>query len=612
VRAPVASAPRTFISPQLASLVTEPPDGKEWVFELKYDGYRLQGALRNGKAALLTRRGLDWSHRFPAVQKAVAALKAKSAIIDGEVVVLDNNGRTSFRMLQRFLQEESPAPLSYFVFDLLKLDGVDWRERPLAERRAALKKLLGRPSKTSVIRLSEILPGTGQRLMDAACGAGFEGVIGKRLDAEYESGRSRSWVKVKCGQRQELVVVGYTLPRGSRSGIGALLLAVHTEKGSKALRYAGAVGTGFSHEVLRALRQALDSIRTEHPPFPGGETPPLAPRGARWVRPRLLAEVAFTEWTADGLLRHPSFQGLREDKAARDIIQEAPVEGSSVAGITISHATRVVYPKDDITKIEVAEHMERVAKLMLPHVAGRPLSFLRCPEGIAKECFFQKHVGKGIGDAVDQVRIKSKDGTSKEYAVVHDVKGLVSLVQFGILEVHLWGCREDAVEKPDRVVLDLDPDEGVPWATTVEAALLCRKRLTKLGLKSWTKTTGGKGIHVVVPIDRRYTWDQVRGFARDFAEDLEVEYPHDFVSGASKARRKDKIFVDWLRNGRGATWIAPWSTRARPRATVSLPLSWAALARLKKPDAATVETLRKGKLGADPWAAMLTTKQKLP
>lgn len=612
MRAPVASAPRDFVSPQLASLVTDPPSGPEWVFELKYDGYRVQAALANGTAALLTRRGLDWSRRFPSLVGAVTKLPVKRAILDGEVVVVDRGGRSSFRLLQQYLQRgdnEDEGALVFVAFDLLSLEGRDLREEPLSTRRALLKTLLGRPRKSSLVRVSEILPGGGDKLMNAACHAGFEGVIGKRLDASYESGRSRTWVKVKCGQRQEFVVVGYTLPRGSRSGIGALLLAVHATKGKRALRYAGAVGTGFSDAVLRALRVALNSMRSDEPPFPDGEAPALAPRGARWVRPRLLAEVAFTEWTEDGLLRHPSFQGLREDKVARDITQEASVE---VAGIVITNPDRVVYPADDITKLDVARHIEHVARLMLPHVAGRPLSFVRCPEGIAKECFFQKHIAKGVGDTVERVRIKSKDGTSKEYAVVRDVAGLVSLVQFGILEIHLWSCKAERIEKPDRVVFDLDPDAAVAWETTVEAALLLRKRLAKLGLKSWPKTTGGKGVHVVVPIEQHHSWDQVRAFARTFAEDLEGEYPHDFVSGASKKERKGRIFVDWLRNGRGSTWIAPWSTRARPGATVSVPMSWPKLQSLDKPDQHTIESLRAVKrLGGDPWAAMLTTRQSL-
>lgn len=612
MRAPVASAPRRFVSPQLASLVTTPPRGTGWVYEVKYDGYRVQGLLHNGKAKMLTRRGLDWSHRFPSVTASVAKLKAKAAIVDGEMVVLDREGRSSFRRLQQYLQNGSKDRLLYIVFDLLFLEGEDLRELPLSERRKRLRTLLGRQRTSSIVRLSEVLPGDTDALLSAACGAGLEGVIGKRLDASYESGRSQSWVKLKCVKRQELVVIGYTLPRGSRVGIGALLLAVHEQKGRKALRYAGAVGTGFSDTVLRALREALDAMRVDTPPFPDGETPALAPRGARWVRPRLLAEVAFTEWTADGLLRHPSFQGLREDKAARDIVKEnaSPVQ---VSGITISNADRKVYPANGLTKGDVARHFERIATRMLPHVVDRPLSFVRCPEGIATTCFFQKHVAKGVGDAVKHVRIKSKDGTPKEYAVVQDVEGLVSLVQYGILEMHLWGCRQDQIEKPDRLVLDLDPDDAVHWETTVEAALLCRTRLGKLGLKSWPKTTGGKGVHVVAPIDRRSSWDELRAFAREFAEALEVEYPHDFVSGASKAKRTGKIFVDWMRNGRGATWIAPWSTRARPGATVSVPLTWAALKTLTTPDAATIETIRTNrKTGRDPWAAMLTTRQSLP
>ena len=619
MRTPVASAPRGFVSPQLATAVKLPPDDDGWVFELKYDGYRLQAAIKGAKAALLTRRGLDWSHRFPEVANAAATLstkaKIKTAIIDGEVVVLDRNGRSSFRLLQKYMEHGSRAPMVFFVFDLLSLDGKDLRAQPLSERRAALQRLLrtARLGKDPIIRLSEILPGRGARLISAVCKSGFEGVIGKRMDASYQTGRSRTWVKVKCEQRQELVVVGYTQPRGSREGIGALLLAVHEAAGSSALRYAGAVGTGFSNQLLRDLRDVLEKKRLKRPPFPGGQLPRLAPRDARWVKPELLAEVSFTEWTADGQLRHPSFQGMREDKEARDITQEAPMDASP-AGITISNPGRVVYPDAGITKIEVARHFERVARLMLPHVAGRPLSFVRCPEGLAKECFFQKHMGKSLGDSVEQVRIESKDGTAKDYAVVHDAAGLVSLVQFGILEIHLWGCRADQVEQPDRVVFDLDPDPSVDWDTTVEAAQLIRKRLAKAGLKSWPKTTGGKGVHVVVPVDRsaKQGWDEVRDFARGFVEELAAEYPEDFVSGASKAQRKGRIFVDWLRNGRGATWIAPWSTRAREGAPVSVPVSWATLAELDEPATHTVATLRDASLGRDPWATMLTTKQKLP
>lgn len=607
MRGPVASAPRTFISPQLCTLVDEPPAGPGWVFELKYDGYRMQADLRDGKVRLLTRRGLDWTHRFTAIADALARVKARRAVIDGEVVVVERNGRSSFRMLQKYLDDGSRGDLAYFAFDLLSLDGTDLRDEPLSERRKALKRLLGRSK--GPVQLSEILPGRPDRIMAEACKSGFEGIIGKRLDAPYETGRSRTWVKVKCGQRQEFVVVGYTLPGGSRRGIGALLLAVHERKGSTRLRFAGAVGTGFTDKVLQALRELLDALRTDEPPFPGGAAPRLAPRDAVWVRPRLLAEVAFTEWTDDGRLRHPSFQGLREDKAAQDITQEAPM---AVAGVTISNPDRVVYPDVGITKVEVARHMEHVAKLMLPHVAGRPLAFVRCPEGIKGQCFFQKHPGKGIGDAVDLVRIKSKDGTPKEYAVVRDVEGLVSLVQFGILEIHLWGCRDDAIEKPDRVVFDLDPDPKVGWETTLEAAFLLRKRLTKLGLKSWPKTTGGKGVHVVVPIERRHSWDEVRAFARAFAEDLEAEYPHDFVSGASKKQRKGKIFVDWLRNGRGSTWIAPWCPRARPGAPVGVPLSWSQLEALEAPDTHSIASLRDVKrLGRDPWAGMLKARQTL-
>ncbi len=611
----------TFVQPQLATAVREPPAGDEWIFELKFDGYRIQAVFderARKPVALLTRRGLDWTARFTDVADAIATTigpHARSATLDGEVVVLDANGRSSFRALQQYLERGRTGSLVFVAFDLLSLDGRDLRDEPLDARRKALRRILGRKAKApnAKVRLSDTLDGAGERLLKAACRAGLEGLIAKRADDPYRSGRSRSWVKIKCEQRQEFVVVGFTLPRGSRAGIGALLLGVHEAKagsnGGARLRYAGAVGTGFSHRLLLDLRKRLEQRRVKTPPFPGGDEPAGAPRDARWVRPELLAEVSFTEWTDDGLLRHPSFQGMREDKAARDIQRETPM---NVAGITISSPDRVVYPELDLTKFDVARYYASIAKRMLPHVADRPLSFLRCPDGRTKQCFFQKHMGKGLDESVGKVAIKSKDGTSKDYAFVRDAAGLVALVQFGVLEFHVWGCKADNIERPDRIVFDLDPDESIEWSTTLEAAVVLRERLTALGLKSWPKTTGGKGIHIVVPIVRRSTWDDVRAFARGFAEDVESEYPHDFVSGASKASRKNKIFIDWLRNGRGATWVAPWSTRAREGATVSVPMSWKALEALGEPAFASVATVRDAPpKGADPWAAMLRSRQAL-
>ncbi len=637
MRAPVASAPRRFVQPQLATAVREAPVGEDWTFELKFDGYRIQAVYdRDGRkpVALYTRRGLDWTERFPAVAEALAETlgragkgssngdgaaargakrngrsAVRSATLDGEIVVLDDKGRSSFRLLQQYLDRGRTGALVFVAFDLLTLDGTDLRDEPLAERRATLARLLGEKARSASakVRLSDTLEGAGDRLLKAACRAGLEGLIAKRSGDPYRSGRSKSWVKVKCEQRQEFVVVGFTLPRGSRAGIGALLLGVH-EEGAR-LRYAGAVGTGFSHQLLLDLRKQLEAMRVKTPPFPGGDEPSGAPRDAHWVRPELLAEVSFTEWTDDGLLRHPSFQGMREDKEARDIQRETPMH---VAGITISSPDRVVYPELDLTKFDVARYYEGIAKRMLPHIADRPLSFLRCPDGRTKQCFFQKHMGTGLDESVGKVAIKSKDGTSKDYAYVSNAAGIVALVQFGVLEFHVWGCKRDDIEKPDRIVFDLDPDESIAWHTTLEAATVLRDRLTAVGLKSWPKTTGGKGVHVVVPIARRSTWDDVRAFARAFAEDLESEYPHDFVSGASKASRKGKIFIDWLRNGRGATWVAPWSTRAREGATVSVPMSWKALEALEAPAETTVATVKEQPpKSADPWAAMLRSRQSL-
>ncbi|HEU5219353.1 MAG TPA: DNA ligase D, partial [Gemmatimonadales bacterium] len=419
--------------------------------------------------------------------------------------------------------------------------------------------------------------------------------------------RTRSWLKTKCLNRQELIVVGYTEPKGGRVGIGALLLAVR-EKGKQTLRYAGRVGTGMNDSLLTSLRSRLAALRRPDPPV---ANPPARERaGAHWVEPRLVVEVSFTEWTRAGILRHPALVGVREDKAPREVRREDPM---NVAGIVLTHADRVLYPDRGLTKQDLARYYETIAPLMLPHVAERPLSLVRCPEGTNQACFFQKHWGARLPEAVGTVDIREVSGARKPYAVVHDAAGLVSLVQHGVLEFHPWGARADNVDAPDRIVFDLDPAPGLAWKRVREGARRLRAVLEEVELESWIKTTGGKGIHVVVPIARRSTWDEVSAFARALATRMERDEPSGYLAKASKAARTGKIFVDWLRNTRGATSVAAWSTRARPGAAISVPISWEDLDRVTGGDQYHVGNVAAllGKRKKDPWSGIAAAKQRL-
>ncbi len=597
-----------FIPPQLATLVDAPPAGDDWVHEVKFDGYRLECLKDNGRVRLLTRTGLDWTKKFPGIAEAAARLPARTAILDGEAVALLPDGRSSFQALQQSLHADPPGDTVYFAFDLLRLEGEDLRDRPLAERKARLEKLLRRPKgrRHGAVRYSEHTTGNADKALARACRHGLEGLIAKRRDVPYQSGRSRSWLKIKCQSRQEFVVIGYTDPKGRRSGVGALLLGLHDDDGT--LRYAGRVGTGMNETMLAALTDALEPLRRETPPAERGV--PRSAAGMHWVEPKLVVEVSFTEWTGDGLLRHPSFVGLREDKAPREVRREEPMQ---VAGITLSNADRVLYPEQGLTKQDLAAYYEAIAPWMLPHVEGRPLSLVRCPSGRQKACFYQKHWSGTLPEALDTVEIKERSGATGVYTVLHDAAGLVSLVQHGVLELHIWGAREDDVESPDRIIFDLDPAPGVSWARVREGALRLRELLGQLGLETWVKTTGGKGLHVALPIARRSTWGEVSAFARAVAYRLSDEEPERYLAKASKADRKGKIFVDWLRNTRGATAIAPWSTRAREGAPISAPFAWKDLATIKRGDQYTIENAHAlaGKQRKDPWEGMLSNRQRL-
>jgi bifunctional non-homologous end joining protein LigD len=648
-------------------LVSTAPEGEDWIHEIKYDGYRFLCRVDRGSARLLTRTGLDWTERFGAVAEVAAKLPVERALLDGEIVVIRPDGLTSFQDLQNALRRGRDQDLVFFLFDLIHLDGFDLTGVPLLSRKGALEGVLASAGAGGVLRYSDHVVGQGRGFYGEACRRRLEGIVSKRANATYVSGRARAWLKTKCSARQEFVIGGYTEPRGSRSDLGALLLGVH-ESGD-GLKYAGKVGTGFTRDSLRELRQRLRPLETPSPPF--ADPPPV--RGAHWVNPRLVAEISFTNWTDDGRLRHPSFEGLREDKPARDVVAESPrgahpkgrstevvppgaprgpgkrrtpkkpprqkppvdepplkppveeppppgrspmreppdTEGSSVAGVPLSHPSKILYPELGLSKIDLARYIERVSEAMLPHVEGRPLMLLRCPEGRGRTCFFQKHPSGAIHRSLVPVRIREKSGKDEIYLTARDEAGLVALVQMGVLEIHVWGARADETEKPDRIVFDLDPDPKVAWSFVIETAHRVRERLRAIGLASFAKTTGGKGIHVVAPIRRGPSWEEIKELTAGIASSLVREEPDRFTTHLSKARRGGRIFIDTLRNRRGATWVAPYSPRARDGAPVSTPLSWSEITPRLRPDRFTVLTVpaRLGRGGKDPWNEMESARQ---
>ena len=609
--------PPRVLRPQLATLVTKPPDGDGWLHELKFDGYRILGRVQDGRARLISRNGNDWTANFPSLAAALEALPVSEAVIDGEVAVLLPDGTTSFQALQNALKASERGELVYFAFDLPYLEGYDLTRAALEDRKAALSALLSGAG--TAVRYSAHVAGTGQAFFENACRLGLEGIISKRRDAPYAAGRGGSWLKVKCLRRQEVVIGGFTEPSGSRTGLGALLVGVH-EKGGD-LTYAGKVGTGYTEKVLKDLRRRLGALEQPSSPF---VPPPKGVGAAHWVKPELVAEVAFTEWTGDGKMRHPSFQGLRADKPAREVVRERATptekvvargkaaEEATVAGVRLTHPDRILYPTQGITKRDLAVFYESIADWILPHVTGRPLTLVRCPEGLEKECFYMKHSGVWAPPALRRVKIREKTKVG-EYLVVDDLSGVISLAQMGILEIHTWNSMADRVEEPNRIVFDLDPGPAVAFDKVMAGARLLRESLRSVGLESFVKTTGGKGLHVVVPLATGHGWEETFGFSQLVASEIVKDDPRTYTDSMPKAGRQAKILIDVLRNNRGSTSVAAYSTRARPGAPVSVPLAWEELQRDLRPDQYTVQNLprRLSALKADPWARYLTLRQKL-
>jgi bifunctional non-homologous end joining protein LigD len=639
------------LAPQLATLTEEVPEGKEWLSEIKFDGYRMLARIERGKATIWSRNGLDWTRKLPHLVPPLEGLGLHEAYLDGEVVSLDGEGRSNFGQLKSDLSDGRSDRLFYYLFDLPYLDGHDLRRCRLTDRKAALKTLL-QGHDGGALRFSDHVEGSAEPMRAKACAMHLEGIICKRADARYESGRSKSWLKVKCIGREEFVILGFTEPSGSREGLGSLHLGYYDGEG--ALHYAGGVGTGFDRKTLTVLRRALDGLEVKAGPsivFHAGEVP----KGIRWVKPKLVVEVQYGSWTPDKILRHSIFLGLRDDKSAEEVVREVP-EGDADPGapaivrrpgariivakkppkrpaargkaakskrsvptiidardtdegdVRLTHPDRVLWPDAKITKADLAAYWRTMADAALPHIADRPLALVRCPDGAEGQCFFQKHASPGFPKPIKTVRVGKE-----EVLIVEDADGLVALAQMSVLEIHLWGSHLKTIEKPDQIVIDLDPDEGLKFARVVEGAHAVRKLLGELGLESFCKSTGGKGLHVVAPLKPVAAWPEVKAFTKAVAAYLESSDPETYVAVASKRARKGHVFVDYLRNGRGATAIAPFSPRARPEAAVATPLAWSEVTASLDPRRFTMKTVpaRITRQKRDPWTGFFDSVQTI-
>lgn len=615
------------LEPQLATRSNAAPSGDGWLHEIKFDGYRLIARVEGRAIRLFSRNGKDWTARFPSLVEVLADLEIGEALLDGELVALQPDGTSSFRLLQEALSANRTAGLIYEVFDLLYLDGYDLSEVELEGRKRLLRDLLasrGVLSHRGQVRYVHHFEGRGEALFDEVCQLGLEGIMSKRRTSHYRSGRSADWLKIKCVQQGEFVVGGFTDPSNARIGFGALLLGAYDDRDE--LRYIGSVGTGFSAQRLRSLYQLLRELEMETPPFAFSPSLEMV-RGAHWVKPELVADIEFTEWTRDGVLRHPVFRGLREDRNPTEIMLatefpsvesvriESPTRsarmtkpqrpnpsGETIAGVRLTHPDRILYPEQGVTKAHLARYYEHVAERILPHLAYRPLSLVRCPDGYQKSCFYQKHPPDGLADAVHRVSIEESEGPA-EYMYVDSLTGIVSLVQFGVLELHAWGSVVDALETPDLLVFDLDPGPGVTWPRLIDGARILEERLASLGLGSFPKLTGGKGLHLVVPLLPRADWERAKSFCKAVADGLAREHPERFTANMAKSKRRGRVFIDYLRNGRGSTAIVPYSTRARPGAPVAVPIAWDELDPASRSDRYGIDTVRRrlAALRKDPW-----------
>ncbi len=620
-----------FVSPQLTLAAAHPPMGEDWLHEVKWDGYRLLAAIERNGVSLWSRNQLDWSLRLPELAAALQAAPPGTRL-DGELIALDNQGRSDFSALQRALKAKQTGALRYALFDLPALAGIDLRRAPLQARKALLEDWIARVADSRLVYSSHSI-GNGAAAFAASAQHGLEGIISKRVDAPYQSGRGEDWRKLRHVQADEFLVIGYTDPQAGRSGFGSLLLA-RVERGK--LHYMGRVGSGFDAMTLATLSRQLRALKRTEPVVELPAHVPFSPRSVHWVQPQQVVEVAYRGLGKEGLLRQASFKVLREDKGAVDLglREEQPmgkkatarkgakptpanvptVNDKAVRKVALkrkpvdsmphlSSPERVVYRGSGITKGDVADYYRRVSRWLLPAVAGRPLSLLRCPDGVGGECFFQKNHEPSLGAHVRALPLKTKDGSRVHYVAIDDEAGLLELVQMNTIELHPWGATGEDPEHPDVLVFDLDPGPKVAWPTVIGAARELRARLLEVGLHSWPRLSGGKGIHVVLPIAPVHDWPTAKEFCEAFAKTLAQIAPQRYVAVASKALRERRIFIDWLRNGRGATSVASWSLRARPGAPVAMPLRWDELGRAKSgADYDLAKALRRAAgLRRDPW-----------
>jgi bifunctional non-homologous end joining protein LigD len=569
-----SKAPPAFQPPQLATLVDDVPIGSDWLYEYKYDGYRLLLSVGDGVATAFTRHGKDWSDKFRALVKAAATLPA-GCLIDGEAVALDKNGKPSFQLLQSTLKDQKGTNLAFYAFDLLVDRGEDIKRLPNIVRKDRLASLLA--GANPPIIYGDHVIGKGEALFAEVCKQKGEGIVAKKASCPYKGTRTRNWLKIKCIERQEFVIVGWT-ESDKRIGFRSLLLAAK-EKGK--LTYAGKVGTGFNAKLIEQLMDLMRPLEIDKAPV---EVPRADRKGAHFIKPRLVAEIAFTEFTNEGILRHPSFIGLREDKPASEVVVETPkhltkAEKKAPAsaesfGIKISSPDRMIFPDEKLTKLDLADYYAAVEALIMVDAAHRPMTLIRCPQGRSKKCFFQKHDSGSFGPDVKHVPVKEKKGIVQDYLYFDDIKGLLACVQMGTIEFHGWGSRSDKIEYPDRLVFDLDPDVGLDFGKVKEAAVKLRGLLKDLGLETFPLLSGGKGLHVVAPLDQSADWPAVSDFAERFSRAIAEAEPEMFTANIRKVQRKGRIFLDWLRNQRGSTAVMPYSARAREGAPVAAPIAW--------------------------------------
>ena len=611
-----------FLDPCLGSLCDRTPTGPKWVHEIKHDGYRIQARVDGARARLLTRKGLDWSDRFPNIVPVVTRLGLKDALFDGEIVVEDDAGISNLSNLQAELRSGHTGRFVYFVFDLMHCNGFDLTRVPLTGRKELLVSIVAGLPADCPVRYSEHLEVDGPTMLAHCCRMGLEGIVSKRRDAPYRSGRSDAWLKSKCQKSQEFVILGYVRSTATSGAVGSLVLG-YFDRGT--LVYVGRVGTGWSLSVAHALYAELNTMTAAKPAVRG--LPPGADKGFVWVEPRLVCVVEYRGWTPDGIILQASFKGLREDKPATEVAledhalipaaaanagvgKEAGTDGKATPVVVrLTHPERILWPQSGITKQGLADYYADIADWILPHVASRVLSLLRCPSGTDKQCFFAKHPFAGLTKDVRQVDV----GEDEPMMALDGIEGLLNLVQAGVVEIHPWGSRTDDLDHPDRLVFDLDPGEGAPWSAVVAAAFEVRERLIAHGLASFVKTTGGKGLHVVVPIEAAADWPRARAFSAAIAEEMARDRPDLYVATSAKQARRGRVYVDWLRNDRGSTAVAAYSTRSLPQASVSTPLAWDELESGLRSDHFTVANLRHrlAFLNQDPWKGFFTVRQHI-